>query len=143
MSCIPYVNVITPYCSQHENLLIVETILLFISCISIETAFTVVVIYASEVLPTSIRSTASGCLYLFSRIGGIAAPYGVAYLTYPQYIVSAILFLTLFLVLPLKETKGQKLKEDIEENSLVKQEILLHSTEEEEAETTGEVELQA
>ena len=34
MSCIPYVNVITPYCSQHENLLIVETILLFISCIS-------------------------------------------------------------------------------------------------------------
>ena len=143
MSCIPYVNVITPYCSQHENLLIVETILLFISCISIETAFTVVVIYASEVFPTSIRSTASGCLYLFSRIGGIAAPYDVAYLTYPQYIVSAILFLTLFLVLPLKETKGQKLKEDIEENSLVKQEILLHSTEEEEAETTGEVELQA
>ena len=41
MSCIPYV--ITPYCSQHENLIIVETILLFISCISIETAFTVVV----------------------------------------------------------------------------------------------------
>ena len=74
--------------------------------------------------PTSIRSTASGCLYLFSRIGGIAAPYGVAYLTYPQYIVSAILFLTLFLVLPLKETKGQKLKEDIEENSLVKQDTL-------------------
>ena len=66
MSCIPYV--ITPYCSQHENLIIVETILLFISCISIETAFTVVVIYASEVFPTSIRSTASGCLYLFSRI---------------------------------------------------------------------------
>ena len=46
-------------------------------------------------------------------------------------------------MLPLKETKGQKLKEDIEENSLVKQEILLHSTEEEEAETAREVELQA
>ena len=110
MSCIPYVNVITPYCSQHENLLIVETILLFISCISIETAFTVVVIYASEVFPTSIRSTASGCLYLFSRIGGIAAPYGVAYLTYPQYIVSAIFVLNPVLSAPTQRNKRTKVK---------------------------------
>lgn len=64
----------------------------------------------------------------------------MTYLTYPQYIVSAILFLSFFLVLPLKETKGQKLKEDVDENISIKQEELLHSIDE--TETTGEVELQ-
>ena len=112
-SCIPYV--FTPYCSQHESLFYVETVLLFMACISIETAFTVVIIYASEVFPTSIRSTASGCLYLCSRMGAIAAPYTVSYLQYPQYLVSGILIVTLFLIAQLKETKGLKLETDVEE----------------------------
>lgn len=112
-SCVPYV--FTPLLSQYENLFYLETALLFLSCISIETAFTVVIIYATEVFPTSIRSTASGCLYLCSRLGAIAAPFTVQYLKNPQYVVSGILVATLFLVWNLKETKGAKLEEDVEE----------------------------
>lgn len=112
-SCIPYV--FTPLLSQYESLFYLETALLFLSCISIETAFTVVIIYATEVFPTSIRSTASGCLYLCSRLGAIAAPFTVQYLKNPQYVVSGILAATLFLIWRLKETKGLKLEEDIEE----------------------------
>ena len=127
-SCIPYV--FTPYCSQHESLFYVETVLLFMACISIETAFTVVIIYASEVFPTSIRSTASGCLYLCSRMGAIAAPYTVSYLQYPQYLVSGILIVTLFLIAQLKETKGLKLETDVEEK--LKKEDLIPKEEVEE-----------
>lgn len=112
-SVVPYI--FTPWASQNGHVYI-ESLLLFISCIAIETAFTVIIIYVAEILPTTIRSTASGSLYLFSRVGAIAAPYVVYFFNYPQYFVSIVLFLSLYFVWDLPETKGKALSSDVEEN---------------------------
>ena len=116
-SCIPYV--FQPYFFERANDSTlhywVNMVLLFAACISIETAFTVVIIYSAEAFPTSIRSTASGCLYAMSRIGSIVSPYVVGGLNSPQYVVSLIYFLTLATVWSVPETKGRDLGEEIEE----------------------------
>lgn len=112
-SIVPFV--FTPLASQH-GYVYTETFLLFSTCIAIESAFTVIIIYVAEILPTPVRSTGSGILYFFSRFGGIGAPYAVFFFAYPQYYVSALLFVSLFFILNLRETNGMPLPTDIEEN---------------------------
>lgn len=114
-SVIPYV--FTPLANQN-GYFYTEAFLLFLSCIAIETAFTVIIIYVAEVLPTTIRSTASGSLYLFSRFGAICAPFVVFFFDSPQYFVSIILLLSIYFVWDLPETKGKELSSDVEENLL-------------------------
>lgn len=116
---VPYI--LSPYCNAHGYVAL-ETFFLFVACIAIETAFTVIIIYVGEIFPTTIRSTASGLLYLSSRIGAIAAPYAVFFFSYPQYIVSILLLLSLYSIWHLPETKGKTLPTDIEENLLGKKE---------------------
>lgn len=93
----------------------IETALIFLACVSIETTFTAIIIYGNESFPTSIRSTSYGCMYTFARIGAISAPNITYSLTYPQYVVCPLLFLTHVPFYFLKETKGLELQEDIEE----------------------------
>lgn len=121
-SVIPFV--FTPWASQN-GYVYTETFLLFMSCIAIETAFTVIIIYVAEILPTPVRSTASGILYLLSRFGGIGAPYAVFFFTYPQYHVSIILLLSLYFIWDLPETKGMPLPTDIEENLMKNNQSLI------------------
>ena len=93
----------------------VETALIFLACVSIETTFTSIIIYGNESFPTSIRSTSYGCMYAFARIGAISAPNITYSLTHPQYVVCPLLFLTHVPFYFLKETKGLELQDDIEE----------------------------
>ena len=93
----------------------VETGLIFLACVSIETTFTSIIIYGNESFPTSIRSTSYGCMYAFARIGAISAPNVTYSLAHPQYVVCPLLFLTHIPFYFLKETKGLELQDDIEE----------------------------
>ena len=110
---VPYI--LSPYCNSH-GYVAMETFFLFVACISIETAFTVIIIYVGEIFPTTIRSTAGGLLYLSSRLGAIASPYAVFFFEYPQYFVSILLLMSLYSIWHLPETKGRNLQTDVEEN---------------------------
>ena len=94
---------------------IMNMTMLFTACIFIETAFTVVVIYSAEVFPTSIKGTAGGVLFTLTRIGAIVSPYVVDDIKYPQVFVSVCLTIAMFIICTVTETKGKKLKEEIDE----------------------------
>ena len=117
LSCVAYT--LQPYFAMKANedqlYHILNMAMLFTACISIETAFTVVVIYSAEVFPTSIKGTAGGVLFTLTRIGAIVSPYVVAELKYPQVVVSGCLIVTMFIICTVSETKGKKLKEEVDE----------------------------
>ena len=117
LSCVAYT--LQPYFAMKANedqlYNILNMAMLFTACISIETAFTVVVIYSAEVFPTSIKGTAGGVLFTLTRVGAIVSPYVVAELKYPQVVASGCLIITMFIICTVSETKGKKLKEEVDE----------------------------
>jgi OCT family organic cation transporter-like MFS transporter 4/5 len=117
LSCVAYT--LQPYFAMKANddkvFNVLNMAMLFTACISIETAFTVVVIYSAEVFPTSIRGTAGGVLFTLTRVGAIVSPYVVGKMKYPQIVASGCLIVTMFLICTVSETKGRKLKEEVEE----------------------------
>ncbi|XP_070348415.1 solute carrier family 22 member 13 [Equus asinus] len=101
------------------DLPVVVTVLAVVGKFATAAAFTISYVYSAELFPTIIRQTGMGLVGIFSRIGGILTPLVILLGDY-QEAVPMIIYGTLpivagLLCILLPETRGQPLKDTIED----------------------------
>ncbi|XP_049726646.1 solute carrier family 22 member 13 [Elephas maximus indicus] len=101
------------------DLPVVVTVLAVMGKFAISAGFTISYVYSAELFPTVIRQTGMGLVAIFSRIGGIITPLvvllGEYYAPLPMLIYGSLPIVAGLLCILLPETRGQTLKDTIED----------------------------
>jgi hypothetical protein len=95
----------------------VKTVLLFITSLGFSSVFNVIYIYSPEAIPTSIRSTVMGILFVASRIGAMSVPTVLRVINHPPFFFAILAIVSGYLCTFLEETLGAELEDDIPENT--------------------------
>ncbi|XP_053456055.1 solute carrier family 22 member 13 [Nycticebus coucang] len=98
---------------------VVVTVLAVVGKIATAAAFTIAYVYSAELFPTIVRQTGMGLVGIFSRIGGIVTPLVILLEEYhaglPLLIIGSFPIVAGLLCILLPETRGQPLKDGIED----------------------------
>ncbi|XP_003930946.3 solute carrier family 22 member 13 isoform X1 [Saimiri boliviensis] len=101
------------------DLPVVVTVLAVVGKMATSAAFTVSYVYSAELFPTVLRQTGMGLVGIFSRLGGIATPLvillGGYYAALPMLIYGSLPIVAGLLCALLPETRGQALKDTIQD----------------------------
>ncbi|XP_004419571.1 PREDICTED: solute carrier family 22 member 13 [Ceratotherium simum simum] len=101
------------------DLPVVVTVLAVVGKFATAAAFTISYVYSAELFPTIIRQTGMGLVGIFSRIGGILTPLVILLGDYqeavPMIIYGSLPIVVGLLCFLLPETRGQALKDTIED----------------------------
>uniref|UniRef100_A0A8C8ZTS4 Solute carrier family 22 member 13 n=1 Tax=Prolemur simus TaxID=1328070 RepID=A0A8C8ZTS4_PROSS len=101
------------------DLPVVVTVLAVVGKIATSATFTIAYVYSAELFPTVVRQTGMGLVGIFSRIGGILTPLVILleefYAALPMLIYGIIPIVAGLLCILLPETRGQALKDSIED----------------------------
>jgi MFS family permease len=95
----------------------IKTVLLFITSLGFSTVFNVIYIYSPEAIPTSIRSTVMGVLFVSSRIGAMSVPTILRIVNHPPILFGILSLISGYLCKFMEETLGAELQDDIVENT--------------------------
>ena len=90
-----------------------KTIMIFCTSFGFSSTFNVIFIYSPEAMPTSVRSTVMGILYLVSRIGAMLVPTLLRVINHPPIIFGLLSLIAAYLVTFLEETLGTELSDDV------------------------------
>ncbi|XP_004708741.1 solute carrier family 22 member 13 [Echinops telfairi] len=101
------------------DLPVVVTVLAVVGKFATAAGFTISYVYSAELFPTIIRQTGMGLVAIFSRIGGIITPLVILleeyYAALPMLIYGILPIIVGFLCVLLPETRGQTLRDTIED----------------------------
>nr|XP_012311077.1 solute carrier family 22 member 13 [Aotus nancymaae] len=101
------------------DLPVVVTVLAVVGKMATSAAFTVSYVYSAELFPTILRQTGMGLVGIFSRLGGIVTPLmillGEYYAALPMLIYGSLPIVAGLLCALLPETRGQALKDTIQD----------------------------
>ncbi|XP_012506951.1 PREDICTED: solute carrier family 22 member 13-like [Propithecus coquereli] len=101
------------------DLPVVVTMLAVVGRIATAATFTIAYVYSAELFPTVVRQTGMGLVGIFSRVGGILTPLVILleefYVALPMLIYGCIPIVAGLLCILLPETRGQALKDIIED----------------------------
>uniref|UniRef100_G3SPF1 Solute carrier family 22 member 13 n=1 Tax=Loxodonta africana TaxID=9785 RepID=G3SPF1_LOXAF len=110
---------VSPSSLSQPDLPVVVTVLAVMGKFAISAGFTISYVYSAELFPTVIRQTGMGLVAIFSRIGGIITPLvvllGEYYAPLPMLIYGSLPIVAGLLCILLPETRGQTLKDTIED----------------------------
>jgi MFS family permease len=93
-----------------------KSILLFCTSIGFSAFFNAIYIFSPEAVPTSVRSTVMGFLYLISRLGALMAPTVSAVLPHSAICYGFVSVFAFYFCFQLKETLGKEIPEDVPES---------------------------
>ena len=95
-----------------------KTIMIFGTSFGFSSVFNVIFIYSPEAMPTSVRSTVMGMLYLVSRIGAMMVPTLLRVINHPPIFFGILSLISAYLATYLEETLGTELPDDLQEVSV-------------------------
>ncbi|KAK2090121.1 hypothetical protein P7K49_031377 [Saguinus oedipus] len=104
------------------DLPVVVTVLAVVGKMATSAAFTISYVYSAELFPTVLRQTGMGLVGIFSRLGGIITPLvillGEYHAALPMLIYGSLPIVASLLCALLPETRGQALKDTIQDLEL-------------------------
>ena len=83
-------------------------------------AFNVVLLFASELFPSEVRSSVMSVLNVIGGIGSLCAPMVIENVNHSDYVFASVCLFTIFAVLPFPETRGITLLDTIAPANLQK-----------------------